>query len=561
MPQQTAPTSLAPLDVPQLAGLDDRVWSANLHSLRTTQPALASHLSSQEVASGWMSVVALDGCASWARSTDQGWGWLGATAAPMRRALGTVGGQQPTGHNFLLPEWGAGREAEALLTRLPADAAVFVGVSSLADLMPALRIIDFAGALDAGRLWFLPPGEESIELARLMVTHPGLLPPASMPQLSWVMSERLEEWIGIISREQSTTHTRRAQELAAAHAQLRQPVAATDALAVLAPREDAVARPVARKLAQAASEAGERVICPAGHEVPGPLNAQPLKLATELAQARPHRVACVGLDPSGFVFPSNACVVEWQVRAPVPELPPAALFTRRDLEAKHDPDETGPPHAAPEVLLLCDAALDAGTPSVKLHPTHAQLWSAAREIFAEQAGSKLLDPHALLMQAARRLALPVSESIRAVLHPLLESQLVPGLTATLFSAAAARRGLPCRCAPTDLNNVSSLPPTSDGVAVLLCGDPAALPFLALSLAALGWQLAVPGWRPDGCGTSLLKPPADYAVLASVSQFNQLLRSPAPQRTAAARHTMINVRSNHLMSHRWGTLATRPQRRQ
>lgn len=584
MPTQS-PLSLADLDKPAHATLSPLILERNLAALQETQPRLATAVSACQPSEGYRPAGTLDGAISFFQPVG---GWLAETAAPLRRAIGALGSQKPTGHNFLLPDVGAGRELELLLARLPQDTALFAYAHSLSSLSLILRLISFDREILSARLWFLPPprdGESGLtpaseELARILRDNPGLLPPASMPQLPWVSGAVLQQLVSMLADAQVTTRAERDGACAEIAGRITASQGREGAIAFLAAREDPLARAIAAQLALAAQQDGLEPACPAGFERATPLNAHPLALLQQIERASPRHIVVVSTTGDATADrllqlprPRNCSVLrccfsatpDEQLRNPNASesrcvtLLPAALLPD---EAVHVCASAGA--ALANLLIVVEPGFHPAPAGPALHPTHAQLWDAASAIFRECAAREMPGSQDLLDRAARRLRIPVEPAARERLLAQFESVLLPRLTFELLSnAEALPAGVSCEVRSLEAHCMTIPAPSPEGgIAVLLAPHLRAFPFIAMSLAVRGWLLAIPQWAQHGCGASLLQPGAHYLYFQSLTQLRQALGQPRSQRISAAQRTMNMVRDKHLMSHRWRTLAAvlglRPQ---
>lgn len=141
--------------------------------------------------------------------------WFGRTSIPRVRAAALVDQFQPGNTNVLLPGIGEGTEVELLLERLGTHRAVFVWEQDPTHVLLALRLHDFASALENGRLVIVLADQAHLaeEMMRTLEALPGHYWPDRILIWPWQTAASLAGCRSAIETVQAQVEQRRQARL------------------------------------------------------------------------------------------------------------------------------------------------------------------------------------------------------------------------------------------------------------------------------------------------------------------------------------------------------------
>jgi glycosyltransferase involved in cell wall biosynthesis len=180
--------------------VDDRIFPANLAALRVRQPEVAQRLEDLALPPGAQIAVGRDGqlvgctCAD-----DRRVSWLGGSSMPSFSAPALLASYFDKGVNVVLPTIGTGHEPRILAERLPRHCAVFVCEPDWVRLALALRVVDLAELLSAGRM-VLVAGDTEQSLTAFLTEHEGYDFPTELYPLPIVRSAEAAALTGALER-------------------------------------------------------------------------------------------------------------------------------------------------------------------------------------------------------------------------------------------------------------------------------------------------------------------------------------------------------------------------
>lgn len=606
MSASTAPC-LAQLDALHPATLPPETWSANLAALVVEQPALAEEVKRTALPESWRAAVALDGFVTF-RTEPPGEpaAWLGGTAAPLTRARSRLAKFDHAGKNPALPTCGAGAELDFLLTRLPAQVAVFVFEADIRVLAALLRAHDWSSAIADSRCVLVPPGREKAYLAELMESQPGLLPPGEILLPDLVSASRLAELREIGEH----LHRRTSEQRTTAISQLRsqgvllapqsrasspraEPVIAPARVAVLVLKPHATSFRTAECLARAAADLSWPVLHRATTD---PRHVHPLSHCRALADFRPTLTVSVGgphvrlpLMPAGAncvwvleelggdtappsdgtLYLAASPLIAAGLRSHgVPEESVRNWYWACEEEAGADAVESKPP-----ILVLGDL------PDVRpetygiQQPLHRKLWSRLTTIVAETWETpRILEPQKLLVLAERQSGVEVRDPVlRASLVRVSERALIPAVILEQIAQVLAASPLPVLTIGRGWERMrgARLRPCADSVFDIAAADcevsPAAcicagqhdpLTPALLRAAARGWPLWIHARGDRAVVTALgdtLRPTQHFEPFGDRRDLRRCLEAlradPHAHRTMGTR-ARRHVAEHHTYKKRW-----------
>ncbi len=148
--------------------------SSNLAALSQQAPHLAERIRRVRVPSTVESVIGRDGTPTYRILDDGGeQHYLGHTSMPTVRALALVETFGIDGHNAVVPSYGQGAEAIAILERMPPHGAVFAYEPDELRLRLALAVRDVSSELSTGRLVLLDGEDLYKAFVTFFQDHPG----------------------------------------------------------------------------------------------------------------------------------------------------------------------------------------------------------------------------------------------------------------------------------------------------------------------------------------------------------------------------------------------------
>lgn len=454
--------AVAHLDSPTPIARDDAFFSANLATMRVTQPDIASWLEAAGDG-GWFRTHGLDGSVTAARKTDAGVEWLDRTPIPVTRAHATLRNVAAGDRNYALATPGSGAEIELLLSRFATHQALFVIADDPSRVRAILALRDHASDIRRARLLFVQAPRMQDELLSMLRTHEGLLVPAALlatPPTDADWTRRVTAALQHVAAQIGTERATAADAL-----RIRPPAPdRTTRVAVLALQPDSTDHALAVRLTEELSHAGIAAMLAA---LDGPLHAHSRVHERAIAAFAPTITLAINHPPM-FSATANARKFRWQVALPTANesfdptiLTFAGTPTVEQQLLQHGVrrDRTRPAYIGPPTAVLdrdvapvdasCVAIVgdwindDAAAAGIR-QPTHRQLWQHARDLLDRGAiGENDLGGAALLKIAQREQRVTIDEpSIRDEFVAALDNILIPAwatrATATALQTTGAR---------------------------------------------------------------------------------------------------------------------------